>query len=177
MAQVDRVMPKKIYFAVTAALLVPGLAGIALAATAVEVDFRTCQQQLEALLRPDVDCIVEIHPGSFSDIPQILQSLLAGATCRLPLRFRKAQVYSEWITDAGARSPDFAITCSLAASGQPQRLSASARVECTRAGPTWSCIPVLHDVNGLGVLGRALENYVNNNAQLRSALTNALSLP
>jgi hypothetical protein len=145
-----------IYLIAPAALSAAGLIGITLTVAAVEVNFQTCEQQLEALPRPDVDCVVEIHPGALSDIPQVLKSLLEGASCNILLRFREAQVYSEWITDRVATSPVFTATCSLTAS------------ECARTGAEGSCVPVLRDVNGLGVLGRALDSYVNDNAQLRA---------
>jgi hypothetical protein len=167
----------KLRWVATAVVWLAEPAGTSLAAPALDAEFPVCQQQVEALLRPDVDCTVDIRPGTLANVPQALQALIAGLDCKVPLRFRKAEVYGEWITDANAKSPDFMVSCAITAGGQPDRFSASARVECSRAGAGWSCLPVLHDVTGIGILGRALETYVNNNAELRAALTKALSPP
>jgi hypothetical protein len=162
---------------VTALICLGGFADASWATPGVDVSFGSCQQQLQALLRTDLDCVVELRPRALTDIPQTLQDILRGVACSIPVQFKKSQVYGEWITDHSAHSPDFSIDCKLTNGGQGSHFSALARVECDRSNGVWSCFPTLHDVAGLGVLGRVLENYVNNSAQLRTALTSALAPP
>ena len=152
---------------------------VASSADEVDVDARICQAQLAALLRPDVDCVVEIRAGknALGSAPQVLQTMLSGAACRVPLKFRKSQVYGEWITDNAAKFPLFLVNCGLSSGAQSDQFSASVRIDCTRSGDAWACVPLLQDVKGLGILGRQLENYVSNDAGIRAALTKALMPP
>jgi hypothetical protein len=160
-----------------AALAVHVLSGWneAAAAEAVDVNFRACETQLKAMLRPDVDCVVEVRPGASTSLPDFLQTLLAGMSCTVPVRFRKAQVYGEWITGNSARTPDFPIQCTLTAAGQTDHVTAAVRIECSGLGPQASCAVVLHSVTGLGIGGRALEKFVNENPELRAALTRTVN--
>lgn len=141
----------------------------------IDFNVQDCQDQFEAILRQDVDCVAQLRPGTLNEAPETLQTLISGMSCKIPIKFKKADVYNIWITEVGAKSPDFAVSCSLTGNAESDAFSASARVECTRAGPNWSCGPFLHDVNGLGFLGRALENYVNSNAEIRAALSKAIN--
>jgi hypothetical protein len=113
---------------------------VASPADEVDVDARICQAQLAVLLRPDVECVVEIRAGknALGSAPQVLQTLLSGAACRIPLKFKKSQVYGEWITDNAAKFPTFLVNCGLASGAQSDQFSASVRIDCIRSGNAWA---------------------------------------
>jgi hypothetical protein len=143
------------------------------AAADIDVEAKVCQKQMETLIRPDVDCTIDLKPGPdvLTGIPETLRALTPGLACRIPVKFRKAQVYGEWIGDSQARLPDFPVTCTVSAGGQSDQFTTQFRIECMRMDAAWTCSPILHDTRGLGILARPLENYVNNNEAFRSALT------
>jgi hypothetical protein len=146
------------------------------AAADIDVDAKVCQKQMEALLRPDVDCTIDLKPGpdALTGIPETLRTLTPGLACRIAVKFRKAQIYSEWVGDSQARLQDLPVTCTVSAGGQSDQFTTQFRIECVRMNAAWTCSPVLHDTRGLGILARPLENYVNNNEAFRSALTKAI---
>jgi hypothetical protein len=151
-------------------------AGVSLAAR-VNLDAEVCQKQMEILLRPDVDCVVVIRPDAeaLANVPQILRTVTTGLSCKLPVKFKKSQIYGEWIAQERASFPELRITCSIGSEGKTTEFSAALKVDCVRTANIWGCKPVLHDVAGLGILGRQLENYVTGNPELSAQLTKVLS--
>lgn len=139
----------------------------------IVVDALACRQQLETVVRLDVDCVVLLHPGSLENVPAELSKLLSELICRAPLKFRKSQIYGEWITGQKVRSADIPLDCRLG----PTEITAAIRIECDRRGVEWQCAPILHGVKELGFLGTALEAFVNGDAALQAALTKALTRP
>jgi hypothetical protein len=139
----------------------------------IDIDATGCRKQLEALLRLDLNCEIELKPGldALAGIPAALAALAPGMVCKVEVKFRKVQIYSEWISDTQAKLPDFPITCTVTAGGRSDQFTALFRVECIRANGAWGCSPILHDTRGLGILGRPLESYVNTNDLFRNALT------
>lgn len=159
--------------AVSAVLL---LADVSRAAD-VNLDADGCRKQMEVVLKPDVDCLITAHPDAeaSANAPHALVAVMTGLACRLPVKFRKSQIYGEWITDERADFPDLNITCSIGSGSKTAEFSAALKVGCTRTANVWACKPILHNVVGLGILGRQLENYVTGHQGLSAQLTKILS--
>jgi hypothetical protein len=162
-------------FAFVLALVIPGR--LCLADEAISIDARQCESQFKALLLIEIDCTISLRasPAALPFAPEELRALLSQMECEIPLKFQKSQIYGQWITLDGAKFPTIDINCRLGVRADSTRLSGSAKLECSRPGGAWSCAPTLSNVTGIGVLGRALENYVNNNPGLWSTLSRTLT--
>jgi hypothetical protein len=144
-------------------------------ADAVEVDARVCESQARMIVQTTIDCTVALKasPDALPSAPAELRPLLSQLACTIPLKFDKAQIYGVWITTTGAKIPAIPFACHFGTEGV--QLAGSVKVDCSQSGGRWGCAPTLSGVSGIGFLGRVLEAYINNSAELKSALTNALA--
>lgn len=140
-----------------------------------EVDLSRCQEQLEAFARLQLDCPVAVTPteAGLERVPEMLRQLLSGLTCSTRLTANKADVYGKWITSGRFDPPRKQITCQHPQINN-QRLVATVDVTCKREGDgsngRWSCPPGVEKVEGAGMLGQYLTQYLNQGSGLWSGL-------
>ena len=145
-----------------------------------EVDLSQCQEQLEAFARLRLDCPVTVKPtdAGLDRVPGMLRQLLAGLTCRTQVDANKADVYGQWITPGRFDPPRKQITCQHPQI-QNQRLTATVDVTCTRAGngdtAEWTCPPGVEKIEGAGMLGQYLTQYLNQGSGLWTGLEKELA--
>lgn len=162
-------------------LLLPVLSALALALAAAlpsgtraqdfEVDLSQCRDQLAAFARLRLDCPVAVTPSEagLERVPELLRQLLSGLTCTTRLTANKADVYGAWITPGRFDPPRKQITCEHATI-RNQQLTATVDVTCTRSGDRWSCPPGVEQIDGAGMLGSYLKQYLNQGSGLWTGL-------
>jgi hypothetical protein len=169
-------------------LLLPSLCALALLAALpdraqgqdFEVDLSQCRDQLEAFARPSLDCPVSVSPTTrgLERVPEMLRQLLSGLTCTTRLTADKADVYGQWITPGRFDPPAKQITCQHPQI-KNQRLTATVDVTCTRNGEgnggQWSCPPGVKQIEGAGMLGQYLTQYLNQGSGLWRGLEDELA--
>ncbi len=144
------------------------------------VDLSQCQNQLEAFARLQLDCPVEVTPtdAGLQRVPDMLRRLLSGLTCSTQLTANKADVYGKWITPGRFDPPRKQITCQHPQINN-QRLTATVDVTCTREGDgtngRWSCPPGVEKIEGAGMLGQYLTQYLNQGSGLWAGLEEELA--
>ena len=145
-----------------------------------DVDLSRCQDQLEAFARLQLDCPVKVTPtdAGLKRVPEMLRQLLSGLTCGTRLTANKADVYGKWITPGRFDPPRKQITCEHPQI-KNQRLTATVDVTCTREGDgeagKWSCPPGVEKIEGAGMLGQYLTQYLNQGSGLWSGLEQELA--
>jgi hypothetical protein len=145
-----------------------------------EVDLSQCQEQLEAFARLQLDCPVSVKPtdAGLERVPEMLRQLLAGLTCTTRVAANKADVYGQWITPGRFDPPRKQITCEHPQI-QNQRLTVTVDVTCTRQGDgeagDWTCPPGVEKIEGAGMLGQYLTQYLNQGSGLWSGLERELA--
>ncbi|MBK1668628.1 hypothetical protein CKO28_11365 [Rhodovibrio sodomensis] len=140
------------------------------------VDLSQCRDQLEAFARLQLDCPVSVTPSEsgLQQMPEMLRQLLSGLTCTTQVTANKADVYGQWITAGRFDPPRKQITCRHP-NIQNQRLTATVDVTCTRDGDSWSCPPGVEQIEGAGMLGQYLTQYLNQGSGLWSGLEQELA--
>jgi hypothetical protein len=141
-----------------------------------DVDLSQCRDQLEAFARLDLDCPVSVTPtdAGLKRVPDMLRQLLSGLTCSTQLNANKADVYGQWITPGRFDPPRKQITCQHPQI-ENQRLTATVDVTCTRDRDSWSCPPGVEKIEGAGMLGQYLTQYLNQGSGLWSGLEEELA--
>lgn len=161
----------------------PGLAAVhptGAKAQDFEVDISQCRDQLEAFARLHLDCPVSVTPtdAGLQRVPDMLRQLLAGLTCTTQVSANKSDVYGAWITPGRFDPPRKQITCEHP-SIKNQRLIATVDVTCTRDGDgdagQWSCPPGVEKIEGAGMLGAYLTQYLNQGSGLWTGLEEELA--
>ena len=145
-----------------------------------DVDLSQCQDQLEAFARLQLDCPVAVRPtdAGLQRVPDLFRQLLSGLTCTTRLTANKADVYGQWITPGRFDPPRKRITCQHPQITN-QRLVATVDVTCTREGDgtngRWSCPPGVEKIEGAGMLGAYLTQYLNQGSGLWAGLEEELA--
>ena len=143
-----------------------------------KVDISQCRDQLEAFARLQLNCPISVTPSDagLKRVPDILRQLLSGLTCSTRVTAAKSDVYGRWITEGRFDPPPKRITCEHATI-ENQRLTATVDVTCTRDGEAgkWSCPPGVEKIEGAGMLGRYLTQYLNQESGLWRGLEEELA--
>ena len=145
-------------------------------AQAFKVDMSQCRDQLEAFARLRLDCPISVTPSDagLKRVPDMLRQLLSGLTCSTQVTAEKSDVYGRWITEGRFDPPPKRITCEHATI-KNQRLTATVDVTCTRDGDSWTCPPGVEKIEGAGMLGQYLTQYLNQGSGLWSELEEELA--
>ena len=146
---------------------------VARAGSVIQAD--QCTQQIENWVRPDVDCVAMIRFVADASIPALLQPILNGSSCTVPLKFQKKDVYNTWIQANSVKVPKLSVTCVLGTTGlAAAQFQTMVSPACERKPDRWMCTPGISDTIGLGVLGTILEAYVNSDAGIIASMNKAL---
>lgn len=142
------------------------------------VDVKNCEEQLRDVVRVDIACAIEIQPDSEQkdELIERTSGIVSDFICMLPISFRKEAIYSKYIKQDSVELPKLVTTCSIFGPGsEPLEVSATFQPKCVKGRNIWSCKPNASDIEGLGVLGRPLENYINQSEELKKQMGAALS--
>lgn len=141
-----------------------------------QIDISQCRNQLEAFARLDLDCPVAVRASqdAVQRVPEMLRPLMSGLTCRTQLTARKSDVYGKWIVEGRFDPPRKRIACSHP-DVQGNDLVATVDVTCTRQADGWSCSPGVERIEGAGMLGDVLKQYLNTDAGIWTGLERELA--
>ena len=141
------------------------------------VDGSECQRQTKQMLRTDLDCIIQFGPDSNEKTKLInqTQGVISDFICAMPLIFEKSQIYNTWIKPGLIKLPSLNITCTLfGINNEPLEVSSAFQPMCEKKSNIWSCDLNMSKTQGLGILGRILENYINKEPSLKKEMGEAL---
>jgi len=104
--------------------------------------------------------------------------LLKSASCLVPLKFNKADVYGAWIKTNAVNLPNFTIGCNVKdAEGKELKLTTQVKPSCLQKNKKWLCNINMSNTAGLGFLGQIFENYINTNLELKAEMSQFLADP
>ena len=141
------------------------------------VDGDECQGQMEDIFATEVNCTLVLGLDSTDKqrLSRMTQGIISDVLCVLPLNFPKSRIYDEFITKDLITLPRLQVTCTVfAGSNEPLEVTSAFSPNCRRDDKAWACEPNMANTAGLGVLGRLLENYVNNDRKLKGEMGRAI---
>lgn len=141
------------------------------------VNAEDCEAQLRKVLKPDVNCRIQITPNeeNLAEIKTAMQGLVQDYTCSVPLEFPKSDIYNHWITSSQVKFPPLKVSCDITGiDNNTIPATSEFSPHCKESDAVWSCEINMSNTTGLGFLGRGLENYVNTNDSFKKGLAEAL---
>ncbi len=161
------------FFALTSSLLL--VAPVAVA----DMDSSTCLAQMQNILGTGLNCALKLTPGPEEAAKLKVDSsgALTGYECTIVINAPKADIYGKWIVPNAVRLPALPVACVVSTTGDAKAtISAIFQPECVRAAATqpWECKPGAQRIEGLGVLGTILQNFINHDNGLKQGMRQAL---
>src|SRR5262249_38148161 len=141
------------------------------------VDYRSCEEQVKALLKLDLDCTLEVRFGEKEPdfVPLALRPIFRRLGCSIPLRVAKRDLYGRWIQAGLIDVPPVMVACKLSVPGMSSsEFRTTAQLRCQKAGNAWNCTPNMRGASGLGVIGTQLERYVNDSSDFHKRIGRAM---
>ncbi len=137
-----------------------------------DVDASLCINDFKKPAQLNIECLISIYSGQ-NDLPALQKSSNGAITyvmCSLPLKFEKKDVYGKFITDKGINFPDINVTCILNNDDQ-QKISTTFAPSCAlKEGSASECSINMKNTNGIGIIGKIIENHMNTDSSIREGL-------
>lgn len=139
------------------------------------VEIEQCRKQIDKVFLPEVNCIIHFGSISESEMKSNTNGFFKSYTCNIPVKFQKSEIYGSWIKSDSISFPKLKLNCIInSATGEVLEASAKAKPSCKRNKETWLCEINMSDTEGLGVLGRIIENNINNDKRIKDKLGESL---
>lgn len=135
-----------------------------------------CQRQMDEILRTEVNCVISFGPTSEAEVVSSTKGVFRNYACSMPVKFPKSDIYGSWIKPDSIVLPTLQLNCDLnATTGEMLKASAKVQPSCKKDQSSWLCDINMSETDGLGVLGRVIENYVNNDTKIKKEFGDSLS--